>query len=71
MRELRTELKELAENLQSISTIKNTIITTEDLEKLEKRLNKRIDDVKKDVIVFCSLIATFIATIVVLIVKLV
>ena len=68
MDDFKTQLEELAGQVDNITVVKK-IVTNEDIEKLERRLNKRIDDLKKDMILYFGLIGIFIGTIVTLIVK--
>ena len=70
MDNVKAELEQLADQVETVTVIKKYLID-EDLEKLEKRLNKRIDDLKKDLILYFGLIGIFIGAIVTLIVKLV
>ena len=58
MDELKTELEQLADQVETVTVIKKYLID-EDIEKLEERLNKRIDDLKRDLILYFGLIWSF------------
>ena len=68
MNDLKNELDNLTSKVKDVSVIKKYIVG-DDLERLELRLNKRIDGVKKDLMLFFGIITFFLGVFVTLIVK--